>query len=133
MAAYNNDCKLVGGLGRDPELRFTKKEGEPWMNVSMAVNKGKKEDNIPPLWVKIKMFGPNAELVAEKFKKGDRVEVHGAIDLEEWTGRDGQPMTTLTVRAESVEEFVWKDNPRGGQQRSEPQPQRGPRHDEEPF
>lgn len=132
MAAYNNDCKLVGGLGRDPELRFTK-SGEPWMNVSMAVNKGKKDDNIPPLWVKVKMFGPNAELVAEKFKKGDRVEVHGAIDLEEWTGRDGQPMTTLTVRAESVEEFVWKDNPGGQRQQPKRQPKPRIDPDEEPF
>lgn len=83
-----NACSFVGYAGRDAELRYFE-TGSQVANFNIAVNrrKSQKEPDPQPLWIKVEVWGKDAEVAGNYVRKGTMVAVTGEIDLEQWTSR----------------------------------------------
>ena len=97
---------LAGNLTRDPELRFSTK-GTPWCSVGLAVNPTRRLDDgtyeeLPAEFYELTTFGDLAEHLAESLGKGDRVLATGRVEVDTWTGRDGEERTTAKLVCEEV-------------------------------
>jgi single-strand DNA-binding protein len=110
MASVNKVI-LIGNLGRDPELRYTK-NGQAVANFSLATSDaftkdGQREERTE--WHRIVAWGKTAELCAQYLSKGRTVYVEGALRTREWEDKEGQKRQTTEVHAQTVQ-FI---GPRG--------------------
>jgi single-strand DNA-binding protein len=98
-----NDCKIVGNLTRDPEIRYTPK-GTPVANVSLGVNEryvvdGEKKE--VTTFLDVQVFGPSAEHLAKLATKGQEIFVEGALRQNQWEDKDtGKNRSKLFLKAE---------------------------------
>ena len=96
-----NEVTLYGGLGRDPEVRYTQ-DNNPIANLNLATEKSWKDKNTGEKkkqteWHRVVVFGGRAK-VAEKFlKKGSKVLIRGYLRTRKWTGQDGKDNYTTEV------------------------------------
>jgi single-strand DNA-binding protein len=139
MASVNKVI-LIGNLGRDPELRYTK-NGQAVANFSLATSDnftkdGQREERTE--WHRIVAWGKTAELCTQYLTKGRSVYIEGALRTREWEDKDGNKRQTTEVHAQTVQ-FI---GPRGAGQQggggrpSEPQTgtsDAAPADDEIPF
>ena len=91
---------IVGNVGRDPEMRYTP-TGKAVTNFSVAVNERRGEQDVAT-WFKVTCWNGLAETVNQYLTKGRQVLVEGRIAVESWSGRDGQPQSTMTITANTV-------------------------------
>jgi len=101
MAAGVNKVILVGHLGRDPEIRYTK-DGRPICNFTMATTEqwrdkstGERRDKTE--WHRVVVFGKLAEICGEYLSKGRQVYIEGKLQTRKWQGQDGQDRWTTEV------------------------------------
>lgn len=105
MAGSVNKVILVGHLGSDPEVRyldggavvakFNIATSEPYTNKS-----GERVEQTE--WHRIELWDRLAQ-VAEKFlKKGNQVYVEGRIRTDNWTDKEGQQRSGVTIRANTL-------------------------------
>jgi single-strand DNA-binding protein len=95
----------MGRLGRDPELKQARAGGSV-LSVSVATkDREKKGDQWEDVtdWHEVVLFGRQAEYLADKARKGDRVLVEGKSKVRKWVGKDGQEKQRSEVVAFSVE------------------------------
>lgn len=95
-----NSVRLIGNLGVDPELRYTK-NGTPVANFRMATNEfrnGKKYTE----WHRIVVWGKTATTCAQHLGKGRLIQVEGRLQTRGWTDRDGQQRYTTEIVGHSV-------------------------------
>jgi DNA primase len=95
-------CRIafIGNLGADPEVRYTA-DGRMILSFRAAVNfrRGGAEETF---WFAVAVFGPQAERLNERLRKGARVLVDGRLDLRRFTRRDGSEGLGLDVTADRV-------------------------------
>ena len=131
MASVNKVI-LVGNLGKDPELRYTK-SGEPVANFSVATNEkwkdkqGNKQERTE--WHRVVVWGKTAENCAQYLAKGRSVYLEGSLQTQEWTDKQGVKRQTTEIRAHSVQFLGSKDDD-GGKRVPE---NSGPPDDDTPF
>ena len=90
-------CNIGGNLGRDPEIRYTK-NGDPVATLSVAVNVKAADKTEETIWVRLTVFGPQAEWLKEA-RKGDHVlALNMGYRVDEWEGRDGEAKRTHHFR-----------------------------------
>jgi single-strand DNA-binding protein len=87
-----NKVILVGNLGRDPEMRFTK-DGKAVADFSIAVTERKGQD---AEWFNIVAWEKLAEICGEYLKKGSQVYVEGRQKTESWE-KDGEKKYKQTI------------------------------------
>lgn len=110
---------LIGNLGNDPEMRYSA-SGSPFLRFNVASNfrvrtpEGEWQDKTE--WVRVTVFGPRAESLAQYLKKGTRVFVDGRLEARPWTDQQGQVRAGLEVVAGDVEYMSSRsdDEQRGG-------------------
>jgi single-strand DNA-binding protein len=90
---------LVGRVGQNPEVRFTK-SGKAVCNLSIAVNSKTKRGNgyvDTVTWHRVVLWQGLAEDAKETLKKGSLIRIQGFEKTRNWTGRDGEtrPITEL--------------------------------------
>lgn len=90
-----NTITIIGRLGQDPELRFTK-DGRAVAEWSVATTR-KINDNEETTWHRCVAFGDNAEHYVSSFAKGRRVIVIGRYSTKEYTKKDGTKATRSEV------------------------------------
>lgn len=104
MASVNKVI-LIGNLGRDPELRFTK-DGRPVANFTLATNERwrDKEGNNQERteWHRIVVWDKSAENCAEYLAKGRSAYVEGRLHTREWEDKDGNKRQTTEIVAQNV-------------------------------
>lgn len=111
MASVNKVI-LIGNLGRDPELRYTK-NGQAVANFSLATsdnftNKdGQREERTE--WHRIVAWGKTAELCTQYLTKGRTAYIEGQLRTREWEDKEGHKRQTTEVHAQTVQ-FI---GPRG--------------------
>jgi len=89
---------LVGRVGRDPDLR-TSQSGNPWTALSIGVGKDDQTQ-----WVRISVFGDQAEHACTTLKKGSNVYVEGRdLVLDSYKAKDGTERHGLKGIATRVE------------------------------
>jgi len=104
MASLNR-VFLMGNLTRDPELRYIP-SGTPVATFGLAINTtytaqtGEKKEEV--CFVRVVVWGKQAESCAQYLSKGRPVFVEGRLIYRSWE-KDGQTRTTLEVRADRVQ------------------------------
>jgi single-strand DNA-binding protein len=106
MAGDINRVTLVGRLTRDPELRHLP-SGTPVLQLGLAVN-GRQKDEAgnwtdKPNFFDIKVFGNQAEMLANHLAKGRRVGIDGRLDWSSWEAQDGGKRSKVEVIANTVQ------------------------------
>ncbi len=118
MASINKVI-LIGNLGADPELRYTK-GGTPVADLRLATSRkfksrdgGMQEDT---QWHPVVFWGKQAELAERLLKKGQLVYVEGRLNNTSWTDEEdrthhrtevvGQTFLILSPKAESAQDAL---------------------------
>lgn len=102
-----NEVILIGRLGRDSELKYTK-SGAPVLNFSMATTKkwGKGDQKQEKtIWHNVVQWGKIAESLAPQLKKGCKVLIKGEVDQESWEDQNGNKQRKTIITAFRVEPF----------------------------
>jgi len=97
---------LTGNLGRDPEFQTTQ-SGQMVAKFSLAVRQPKKGgQDQPAFWVKVEVWGKQAEYVANYLKKGASVCVTGQVAEEQWNDKNtGELKKAVVIRNAAVESW----------------------------
>lgn len=88
-----NKVQVIGGLGKDPETRYTN-DSKPICNLSLATSEtwkdktGQKQEKTE--WHRVVVFGKIAETVEKYLKKGSRVYFEGKLQTRKWKDSSGQ-------------------------------------------
>jgi single-strand DNA-binding protein len=96
---------LAGNLTRDPEMRFTP-SGTAVTNLGLAVNReyttkeGEKKKEVA--FIRIVVWGKQAQSCQEYLKKGSSVLVEGRLQSRSWETAEKEKRNTLEVTAERV-------------------------------
>jgi single-strand DNA-binding protein len=100
---FFNSVTLVGRLCQDPELRYTN-SGTAVANVTLAVDReyANEDGERDTDFIRITIWGKQAELVAEYKQKGDLVLVDGRIQTRSWEDEDGDTHYVTEVVADKV-------------------------------
>lgn len=93
--------RFVGRLGGDPQIRFFE-SGTCVVNASIAINRpgSKKDDGIPPDWLKLEIWGEKGQQFADQNRKGGLVAVVGRVKSQRWTNNNGEEQVSLVVMVE---------------------------------
>lgn len=90
MAGLYNRVVIVGRLGQDVDLKYTK-GGTAVANLSVCterrVKSGDKWEN-KAVWLRVVVWGKTAENVQKYTSKGSKVLVEGELDINEWTDKN---------------------------------------------
>ncbi|MGC8893680.1 MAG: single-stranded DNA-binding protein [candidate division WOR-3 bacterium] len=95
---------LSGRLTHDPELRYTP-TGRPVLNMQLASNRRYlvgdewKDDT---LFIRVTVWGPNAERMGGKLVKGSAVVVEGRLAYRQWES-EGQKRSIIEIQAIRVQ------------------------------
>jgi single-strand DNA-binding protein len=116
MAGDINRVTIVGRLTRDPELRSLP-SGSSVLQLGVAVN-GRQKDaggnwSDKPNFFDVKVFGAQAEMLANNLAKGRRIGVDGRLDWSSWEAQDGSKRSKVEIVAQSVQ-FLDSKNDGGG-------------------
>ena len=101
-----NKVILVGNLGRDPELRYTK-NGQAVANFTLATTEqwnnrsGNREERTE--WHRIVAWAKTAELCAQYLSKGRSAYIEGQLRTRDWEDRDGNKRQTTEIHAQTVQ------------------------------
>jgi single-strand DNA-binding protein len=106
MAGDINRVTLVGRLTRDPELRHLP-SGTPVLQLGLA-NNGRQKDESgnwtdKPNFFDVKVFGNQAEMLAQHLAKGRRVGIDGRLDWSSWEAQDGTKRSKVEIVASQVQ------------------------------
>jgi single-strand DNA-binding protein len=100
-----NKVILIGNLGRDPELRYTK-NGQPVATFSLATSEswnnknGEREERTE--WHRIVAWGKLAEICGEYLAKGKQIYCEGRLQTRDWEDREGNKRKTTEINANQI-------------------------------
>ena len=134
-----NRVFLAGNLTRDPVVRYTP-AGSAVVDLSMAINRvytvdGKQKEET--CFVDLVAWGKTAENCGQYLTKGSPILVEGGLQLDQWTGKDGEKRSKLRVRVERVQflgrtkKSEYGDAPEGAPRQGAVAA--GPAHEDEPM
>lgn len=110
-----NNVVLIGRLTRDPELRYTPNNQTPVTTFTLAVDRpvqaGKERQAD---FIRITVFGKQAENVNRYLTKGSKAAVQGSIQTGSYQNREGKTVYTTDIIANRVE-FLDSAPRQGGQ------------------
>ena len=117
MAGDINRVTLVGRLTRDPELRHIP-SGTAVLELGLAVN-GRQQDEAgnwvdKPNFFDVKVYGRQAETLAQHLQKGRRIGVDGRLDWRSWEAQDGTKRSKVDVVAQNVQFLDSRGDGEGG-------------------
>jgi single-strand DNA-binding protein len=93
-------AEICGNVGKAPELRQSK-SGKPMCRFSVASTKKTEGREPVTTWVSVLCFDEQAEQVAERVGRGDRVIVTGRLEVETYE-KDGVERTSVNILADDV-------------------------------
>lgn len=93
-----NSCNMIGRLVRNPELRHTE-SGVSVCNFTMAVDRTfpDKNGDYGVDFIDFTAWRKLAEMIFERYKKGDLIAVEGSLQVEQWTDKDGNPRSSAAI------------------------------------
>ncbi len=132
MAASVNKVILIGNLGSDPEVRYLE-SGSAVAKFSIATTEsytnksGERVENTE--WHRIELWEGLAKVAEKYLKKGNQVYIEGRIRTDNWTDKEGQQRSGITIRANSM---TLLGGPGGGNAGGESQGSYAPRSNQAP-
>jgi single-strand DNA-binding protein len=121
MSTGRARAHIIGNIGQDPEMRFSQ-NGTAVTTFSVAVNRTSRSqqggEEQPPDWYRIVCFGQQAEFADQYLTKGNRVYVEGRLQINRFTGNDGQERQSVEIVASELMNLTPRGDGQGmGQQR----------------
>jgi len=105
MTSLKNSVKLIGHLGKDPEVkRF--EGGKILANISLATSetyknaRGEKVTNTQ--WHKLKAWGKTAEILEKYTKKGSEIAVEGKLEYSNYEDKEGITRYVTEIKINEV-------------------------------
>jgi single-strand DNA-binding protein len=116
MSKDLNDCKFIGRLGQDVEVKFMP-SGSAVANFSIACNDDYKDKSSGELvkqtnWIRVVMFGRQAELAGQHLSKGSQVFISGKQVTRKWQDKAGKDQYTTEIVANTMQ-FLGSKGDRG--------------------
>jgi single-strand DNA-binding protein len=104
---------LVGHLGIDPEMRYTKNQTAV-LNLSVGVAEKLKstdpKDKVAKThWHRCRVWGHYAESIKPMLKKGDKVFIKGSLIYDTWEDKTGRHHKDAIVEVESLEKMYYEN------------------------
>lgn len=97
-----NSVTFVGRLGGDAEQRYTT-GGTAVSGFSLAVDRQKKDgQKQPPIWLRVTLWGKQAESLTQYLTKGKQVAVQGELDVREYTDKSGEKRTSVEIQGRQI-------------------------------
>ena len=102
-----NRVTLIGNLGSDPDLRYTRTE-KPMCILSLAVNGVRRSADSSEVvrttdWHDIAVFGTTAINCTRYLHKGSKVYVEGRLAYSRFTDREGAERRVLKILGSTVQ------------------------------
>jgi single-strand DNA-binding protein len=100
-----NKVILIGNLGRDPEVRYTR-DGTAVANLNLATTEtwndanGQRQEKTE--WHKVVCWGKLAEIAKEYLGKGRQVYIEGRLQTNSWNDKDGNKRYTTEIKADQM-------------------------------
>jgi len=114
---------IIGGLGKDPEIRSTN-SGKKVASFSLAVEDGF-GDKKSTSWHNIVAWGDLAEFTEKYLKKGKSVSVIGRLQSRSWDDKQtGQKKYITEINAKDISFFDTNSGSGGGRESSSSAPAR---------
>ena len=110
-----NKCMMLGRLTRDPEVRVTQDGQTTIAKFGIAVDRRGKEDKAD--FFNVTAFNKTAQFAEKYLKKGTKIALAGRLQQDEYTNKDGQKVTSVSIVAEEVvfcESKKTEDKPKDG-------------------
>lgn len=105
MAGGVNKVILIGNLGSDPEVRYLD-GGSVVARFNIATSESytnKSGEKIEQTeWHRIELWNALAKVAEKYLRKGNQVYVEGKIRTENWTDKEGQARTGISILANSM-------------------------------
>lgn len=111
-----NQVLIAGRITRDPEVRSTQSQ-QTMAFFTVAVNRRYQDKNSGEwkdlvTFVPVTVWGPAADRVKDKMRKGTPVLVEGRLTASEYTDKAGQKRKEMKVTASRVQTLAF-DGPGG--------------------
>ena len=100
-----NDCKFIGNLVADPQLKQTK-SGIDRCTFTMAVNSYRRDKD--PLFLRVASFRNAAQFVGSNLSKGSPVLVQGELHIKSYQNEEGSQKWWTEVVANNVQSLAKK-------------------------
>ena len=102
-----NKTIVIGRVTRDLELRYTP-SNQAVTSFSVAVNRNYKDSQTGEWkeqvsFVPVVSWGKQAEIAAERLKKGSAVYVEGRLQSRSWESKQGEKRSTIEVIADRLQ------------------------------
>ena len=119
MANGVNKAIILGRLGQDPEIRYTK-DGKAVATLSVATSEswkdkqtGEKKEQTE--WHRVVLFGRLAEVAGEYLRKGSQVYIEGQLKTRKWTDQQGvaRYSTEINIGMNGVMQMIGSGNQQG--------------------
>ncbi|WP_373515550.1 single-stranded DNA-binding protein, partial [Persicitalea sp.] len=105
MAGGVNKVILIGNLGSDPEVRYLD-GGSVVARFNIATSESYTNKNGEKIeqteWHRIELWNALAKVAEKYLRKGNQVYVEGKIRTENWTDKEGQARTSISILANSM-------------------------------
>lgn len=105
MAGSVNKVILIGNLGSDPEVRYLE-GGSTVARFNIATSESYTNKNGERVeqteWHRIELWDRLAQIAEKYLRKGNSVYIEGRIRSENWTDKEGQQRTGITIRANTM-------------------------------
>ena len=119
-----NKVILIGNLGRDPEIRYTR-DGTAVANLNIATSdswkdaQGQRQERTE--WHRVVAWDKLAEIAKEYLTKGRQVFIEGRLQTRSWDDKDGNKRYTTEIRADQMLMLGGRGG-EGGERGAEPPP-----------
>ncbi|MGB7337358.1 MAG: single-stranded DNA-binding protein [Phototrophicaceae bacterium] len=117
MAGFEQTI-IIGNVGRDPEMRYLQ-SGASVTSFSVAVttrwtDRTTNEKRERTNWLNVSCWNKLAEIANQYVKKGTQIMVQGTVSARAYMGQDGEPRSSLDLRAENFQLLGGRGDNEGG-------------------
>ena len=105
MSRGLNKVMIIGNLGRDPEMRYTK-SGNPLTKFRVATNRswmsqdGERHEETE--WFNVVAWDKLAEICNQYLTKGSQVYIEGRLQNRQWEDTDGNQHSSVEINAQEM-------------------------------
>ena len=99
----DNFCLMHGRFVSDPELVHTS-QNVACCNFTIANNRGRNkntEQDLPANYIDCVAFGKPAEIIADVFKKGQKIHITGSLVQNRWIDKSGNKRSNIKLHVYS--------------------------------
>lgn len=109
-----NKVILIGNLGKDPEVNYSK-TGSVIATLSLATSESWKDKQTGQTterteWHKIVVFQRLAEIAQEYLRKGSKIFIEGKLQTRKWQDKSGADRYTTEIVGDSIQMLSNKGN-----------------------